>query len=102
MVDRTYFVRSNLTRAFIGFFYLCNLRGVFSKLYLLPSFIQFDRITENRGADTKNSISRDMTKQQNECAPSEDSAQPGHLPSLIRVFTVRMKKAWVLSYPLSA
>ena len=35
------------------------------------------------------------------CAPSEDSDQPGHLPSLIKVFTVRMKKAWVLSYPLS-
>ena len=40
--------------------------------------------------------------QQNECAPSEDSDQPGHPPSLIRVFTVRKKKAWVLSYPLSA
>ena len=40
--------------------------------------------------------------QQNECAPSEDSDQPGHLPSLIRVFAVRMKKAWVLSNPLSA
>ena len=36
------------------------------------------------------------------CAPSEDSDQPGHLPSLIRVFAVRMKKAWVLSYTLSA
>ena len=36
------------------------------------------------------------------CAPSEDSVQPGHPPSLIRVFAVRMKKAWVLSYPLSA
>ena len=36
------------------------------------------------------------------CAPSEDSDQPGHPPSLIRIFTVRMKKAWVLSYPLSA
>ena len=40
--------------------------------------------------------------QQSECAPSEDSDQPGHLPSLIRVVTVRMKKPWVLSYPLSA
>ena len=40
--------------------------------------------------------------QQNECVPSEDSNQPGHLPSLIRVFAVRMKKAWILSYPLSA
>ena len=40
--------------------------------------------------------------QQNDCAPSEDSDQPGHPPSLIRVFAVRMKKSWVLSYPLSA
>ena len=37
-----------------------------------------------------------------EYVPSEDSDQPGHSPSLIRVFAVRMKKAWVLSYPLSA
>ena len=36
------------------------------------------------------------------CAPSEDSDQPGHPPSLIGVFAVRMKKAWALSYPLSA
>ena len=28
--------------------------------------------------------------------------QPGHPPSLIRVFAVRLKKPWVLSYPLSA
>ena len=40
--------------------------------------------------------------QQSDCAPSEDSDQPGHPPSLIRVFAVRMKKAGVLSYPLSA
>ena len=38
--------------------------------------------------------------QQMNCAPSEDSDQPGHPPSLIRVFTVGMKKAWVLSYPM--
>ena len=36
------------------------------------------------------------------CVPSEDTDQPGHPPSLIRVFAVRMKKAWVLSYPLNA
>ena len=41
-------------------------------------------------------------KQQSDCAPSEDSDQPGHLPRLIRVFAVRMKKAWVLSYLFSA
>ena len=40
--------------------------------------------------------------QQNHCAPSGDSDQPGHPPSLIRVFSVRMKKAWALSYPLNA
>ena len=39
--------------------------------------------------------------QQSDCAPSEDSDQPGHSSSLIRVFAVHMKKAWVLSYPLS-
>ena len=36
------------------------------------------------------------------CAPSEDSDQPGHLPSLIRVFAVHMKKAWALNYILSS
>ena len=36
------------------------------------------------------------------CAPSEDSDQPEHSPSVIRVFAVRMKNALVLSYPLSA
>ena len=40
--------------------------------------------------------------QQKECAPSKDSDQPGHLPSLISILAVCMKKAWVLSYPLSA
>ena len=34
--------------------------------------------------------------------PSNDSEQPGHPPSLIGVFTVGMKKHWILSYPLSA
>ena len=36
------------------------------------------------------------------CASSEDSDQPGHPPSLIRVFAVRMRKTWFLSYQLSA
>ena len=36
------------------------------------------------------------------CVPSEDLDQPGHLPSLISVFAVRMKKDWVLNHPLSA
>ena len=40
--------------------------------------------------------------QQNGYVPSEDSDQPGHPPIQIRVFAIRMKKAWILSYPLSA
>ena len=36
------------------------------------------------------------------CAASEDSDQPGHPPTLTRVFAVHMKKDWVLSYPMSA
>ena len=35
--------------------------------------------------------------QQNECVPSKDSDQPGHRPSLIRVFTVRTATLLVLS-----
>ena len=46
-------------------------------------------------------LPHDKTKKM-ACAPSEDSDQPGNLPSLIRVFAVSMKKAWDLSYPLSA
>ena len=39
--------------------------------------------------------------QQIECTSSEGSDQPGHPPSLIRVFAVCMKKPWFLSYLLS-
>ena len=35
------------------------------------------------------------------CAPSGESDRPGHPPSLMRVFAVRMKKPRVFSYPLS-
>ena len=50
---------------------------------------------------SKMNMSRNMTKA-TKCAPSEDSDQPGHPPSLVGAFAVRMKKAWVLSFPLSA
>ena len=43
-----------------------------------------------------------MTKPTKWRAPSKYSDQPEYPPSLIRVFTVRVKKAWVLGYPLSA
>ena len=50
---------------------------------------------------TRNRPPHDKTNKMT-CAPSEDSDQPHHPPSLIRVFAVRMKKAWVVSYLLSA
>ena len=46
-------------------------------------------------------LSHDKTSKM-ACAPSEDSDQPGYLPSMIRVFAVRMKKHWVFSLPLNA
>ena len=58
--------------------------------------------TRNEWKNSKGPCTRLKLNQQSDCAPSEDSDQPGHPPSLIRVFAVRMKKAWVLSYPLSA
>ena len=33
--------------------------------------------------------------------PSEDSDQSGHPSSLIRVFAARMKKPWIISYPVT-
>ena len=56
----------------------------------LWTFVQF----------TYNKWAASWPNQQNDLAPSKDSDQPGHSPSLIKVFAVRMKKAWVLSYPL--
>ena len=42
-----------------------------------------------------------MTNHQNDlCAQRTD--QPGHPPSLIRILAVRVKKPWVLSYPMNA
>ena len=47
-------------------------------------------------------LSQCMTKPTMAYAHSEDSDQPGHPSGLIRIFPVRMKKAWVFSYPFSA
>ena len=50
---------------------------------------------------SSNEPSHDKTNKM-ACAPSKDSDQSGHLPTLIRVFALRMKKPWALSYPMSA
>ena len=58
--------------------------------------------TINEIMEKKEKLTAARQNQKMTCAPSEDSDQPGHLPSLIRVFAVRMKKHWILIYPLSA
>ena len=45
--------------------------------------------TENEVTRKYNNWAASWQNQQSECAPSEDSDQPGHPPSLIRVFAVR-------------
>ena len=47
-----------------------------------------------------NELYRDKTNKM-ACAHSEVSDQPGHLPSLISLSAVRLKKARILRYPLS-
>ena len=54
------------------------------------------------GLRVRNWCAASWQNQQCGCAPSEDSDQSGHPPSLISAFAVHMKKARVLSYPLSA
>ena len=48
------------------------------------------------------SLSCSMTKPTKWPVRPAKTDQPGHPPSLIRVFAIHMKKAWVLSYLLSA
>ena len=71
---------------------LCYMTSVVLLLSQLVRFTDIDKCNE-----TPHDKSNKMA-----CAPSVDSDQPGHPPSLIRVFAVRMKKALVLSYRLSA
>ena len=87
--------KSNANTTNVKISLICNNANIFIFLVmLLLRIIWWPSHIDNWAATRQN--------QQNECAPSEDSDQPGHPPSLIRFFAVRMKKAWVLSYPLSA
>ena len=81
--------------AFFGFIslwkiHISQILGYYSNFVGCPKFEEFYSIWATT-----------WQNQQSECAPSKDSDQSGHSPSLIRVFAVCMKKAGVLSYPLS-
>ena len=79
---------------------LCQ-RPAFAILVLAILFntviVQFDPCTVNIDQLKEYEPHHDKTNKM-ECASSEDSDQPGHPPSLIRVFAVPMKKHWVLRY----
>ena len=96
-------MRPTKTRISLGIIFMRTAKTLIRLFMLLHAFYSsflvalpwaFDLLTTMKRATWQN--------QQNGCAPSEDSDQPGHPPSLTRIFAVRMKKAWVLSYPLSA
>ena len=87
---------------------LCIHKLEWHQLFLNPIFFFFFLIVfvfvfvlfSNSLAHTINGISRTFKFEpahdksyKMTCAPSEDSDQPGHPLSLIRVFAVRMKKA---------
>ena len=66
---------------------LCNL---FLFKCLTPHEWWFVQTTEEiKSRKWKDKWAVTWQNKQSECVPSEDSDQPGHLPSLIRVFTVR-------------
>ena len=75
-----------------------------SELYMIIYKVSFDPANKlaNVTAWLKSSEPPHEESNNTACAPSEYSDQPGHPPSLIGVFALRMKKAWVLSYPFSA
>ena len=83
----------------------CKQSGVQLDDVVLPTWAKGDPREFIRAHREVTMWAASWQNQQHDCAPSDDSDQPdqpGHMPSLIRVFAVHMKKAWVLSYPLSA
>ena len=65
-----------------GFIYLIN--------FAIYQLLQYQN-QECPSGKKQNEPHRDKTNKM-ACAPSEDSDQPGHPPSQIRVFAVRLKK----------
>ena len=79
--------------------FIINFKDIFFLKVVFTLLQTPENIRSGRSAMVKWAAT--WQNQQNECAPSEDSDQPGHPPSLIRVFAVSLKKAQVLSCPLS-
>ena len=88
----------SLRWAHMSFYWFCHGAAQIIQLFSGLYPIQIFRVKNTAAArQRKNEPSSDKTNKM-ACAPSEDSDQPGHPPSLIRVFAVRMKKAWVTTH----
>ena len=84
-----------------------SIHSILTRIYSIEA--KPDKLLLSNGVTVKYKAPHDKTnkiacapREDSDRAPREDSDQPGHLPSLIRVYAVCMKKAWVLSYPLRA
>ena len=81
MLSVNYFGNSTCLLCFSCFFSLLLFVKLQNRKYLLASgHIYYDNM---RSKTKKNIWAATWQNQQNECAPSEDSDQPGHPPSLI-------------------
>ena len=74
-----------------------------SKMFVLNTGISVKNDNNNNPwSDTQNRLSPDMTKPIKWHVPQAKTQVSLGIRSVWSVFTVHMKKAWVLSYPLSA
>ena len=64
------------------------------KVYWASTILQHSVLLFQILTPSKTNWAATWQNQQNDCAPSEDSGQPGHPPSLIRVFSVRWTQAF--------
>ena len=86
--------QGNHTRCeYARFYWVCLWAAMVNAKMVTPPNWSFNGTVYEPPHDKTNKIT---------CAPSEDFDQPGHPPSLIIVFAVRMKKAWVLGYLYNA
>ena len=99
-----FFIASSTSHVYISFLSpITTSERVYALLYCV-SLISETTLTQDTSDCLlfwpPDNMSRDKTNKMT-CAPSEDSDQPEHPRSLIRVFAIRMNIPWVLSYPLS-
>ena len=66
--------------------------------YLRGLMHRIATLNPNKQQHMSNIWAASWQNQQMTFVPSEDPEQPGHPPSLIRLFAGRMKRHWVLSY----